>query len=280
MLKLVSGADTLAFAVPLLLELRRRQPLVQNITNFVSMDIAANALLAIGASPAMVHAAEEAPEFLRLAAALVVNIGTLSKPWVDSMLMAADAADASRKPWVLDPVGVGATKFRNETVAALLARRPCIVRGNASEIMATARIAGVTDAVTVPRGVDAANTTEEAEGLAIALARKLGCTVAATGAVDVVTDGERLVRLANGHPLMGRVTALGCALSGIVAGFAAVSTSAFEAAVAAVAIYGIAGEAAAESAGSIGLGSYRVRFLDQLSSIEGSDVARRLKVVS
>ena len=279
-MKLVSGADTLAFAVPLLSELRRRQPLVQNITNFVSMDIAANALLAIGASPAMVHAAEEAPEFLRLAAALVVNIGTLSKPWVDSMLMAADAADTSRKPWVLDPVGVGATKFRNETVAALLAYRPCIVRGNASEIMATARIAGVTGAVTVPRGVDAANTTEEAEGLAIALARKLGCTVAATGAVDVVTDGERLVRLANGHPLMGRVTALGCALSGIVGGFAAVTTSAFEAAVAAVAIYGIAGEAAADSAGSIGLGSYRVRFLDQLSSIEGSDVTRRLKVVS
>jgi hydroxyethylthiazole kinase len=279
-MKILSGADTLAFAVPLLSELRRQKPLVQNIANFVSMDIAANALLAIGASPAMVHAPEETPEFLRLAGALVINIGTLSKPWVDGMLVAANAANVASRPWVLDPVGAGATQFRNQTVAALLTHRPSIVRGNASEIMAVARIAGVTDAVAVPRGVDAANTTAEAEGLAVALAHKLGCTVAATGAVDVVTDGSRLVRLGNGHPLMGQVTALGCALSGIAGAFAAVTTSAFEAAATAVAIYGVAGEVAAEGEERVGPGSYRVRFVDHLSWIEGSDVARRLKVVS
>ncbi len=278
-MKVLSAADVREFSEPLLGELRRQKPLVQNIANFVSMDVAANALLAIGASPAMVHAPEEAAEFLSLAAALVINIGTLSRPWVDGMLVAAEAARAQHKPWVLDPVGVGATGFRNETVAALLAHRPTVIRGNASEIMAVARIAGVTDAMAVPKGVDAANTTQEAEGLAVALARKLDCAVAATGAIDVVTDGERFVRLANGHPLMSRVTALGCALSGIVGAFAALTGDAFEATAAAVAIYGIAGEAAAESDERIGSGGYRVRFIDQLGWIAAEDLARRLKVI-
>lgn len=278
-MKVLSAADTTAFTAPLLADLRRHKPLVQNIANFVSMDVVANALLAIGASPAMVHASEEVEEFLGLAAALVINIGTLSKPWVDSMLIAASAAQVQRKPWVLDPVGVGATRFRNETVAALLAHRPAMIRGNASEIMAVARIASVTDAVAVPKGVDAANTTEEAEGLVVALAQKLACVVVATGAVDIVTDGTRLVRPANGHPLMGRVTALGCALSGIAGAFAAVTPDAFEAAAAAVSIYGVAGEVAAEGGDRIGSGSYRVRFLDQLGRIEAKEVAARLKVV-
>lgn len=279
MTKILAAIEVTELAGPLLVRLREQRPLVQTITNFVSMDVAANALLAIGASPAMVHAPEEVADFLRLAAALVINIGTLSKPWIDSMLIAAGAAQAQRKPWVLDPVGVGATAFRNETVAALLAHRPAIVRGNASEIMAIARIAGVTDAVAVPRGVDAANTTAEAEGLAVALARRLSCVIAATGAQDIVTDGTRLVRLANGDPVMTRVTALGCALSAIAGAFAAVTGDAFAAAVAAVAIYGVAGEMAAEGDGRIGAGSYRVAFLDRLDRIEAGDLTARLKVV-
>jgi hydroxyethylthiazole kinase len=145
--------------------------------------------------------------------------------------------------------------------------------------MAVARIAGVTDVVAVPRGVDAANTSEEAEGLAVALARKLSCVVAATGAVDIVTDGARLVRLANGHALMARVTALGCALSGIVAAFAAVTGDTFEATAAAVAAYGVAGEMAADGPEPPGAGSYRVRFIDQLGSIAPRDIGARLKVL-
>jgi hydroxyethylthiazole kinase len=275
----LTAVEVTEFAGPLLARLREQRPLVQTITNFVSMDVAANALLAIGASPAMVHAPEEVADFLRLSTALVINIGTLSKHWVESMLIAAAAAQAERKPWVLDPVGVGATAFRNDTVAALLAHGPAIVRGNASEIMAIARIAGVTDAVAVPKGVDAANTTAEAEGLAVALAQRLSCVIAATGAEDIVTDGTRLVRLANGDPLMSRVTALGCALSAIAGAFAGVTDDAFEATAAAVAIYGVAGEMAAEGDQRIGTGSYRVGFLDELDRIEAADVAARLKVV-
>ena len=154
------------------------------------MDIAANALLAIGASPAMVHAREEVAEFIGIAGALVINIGTLSASWVDSMIVAAEAAGRSDKPWVLDPVGAGATRLRTDTVKTLLPRRPSIIRGNASEIMAVAGGAGA-----APKGVDSANTTEEALAFAVSLAKHQRCTVIATGAVDIVTDGEQVVQL-------------------------------------------------------------------------------------
>ena len=256
----------------LLATMRAARPLVHNIANYVSMDVAANALLAIGASPAMVHAREEVVEFLGLSSALVVNIGTLSMPWINSMIVAAEAAVRQGKPWVLDPVGAGATKLRNEAVKSLLPHRPAIIRGNASEIMAVAGGAGA-----VPKGVDSANTTEEALAFALSLAEHEGCIVVATGAVDIITDGHRVVKLANGSPMMAKVTALGCALSAITGAFAAVANDKFEAAVAAVAVYGIAGEIAAEQATHPG--SYRVAFLDRLDAIAAEDIKARLKVV-
>ncbi len=161
-----------AAAVRLLADLRASRPLVQAVTNYVSMDVAANALLAIGASPAMVHAPEEADEFVALANALVVNIGTLSKSFVVSMEAAAPAADRHGRPWVLDPVGVGATRFRDEAVEQLLRRRPTIIRGNASEILSVARIAGLHHDAVAPKGVDSAHETGAARGLAIELARR------------------------------------------------------------------------------------------------------------
>ncbi len=261
----------------LLAEVRRAAPLVQNITNFVSMDVAANVLLAIGASPAMVHAPEETPDFIAFARVLVVNIGTLSKQWVDSMEVATTAAHAHGKPWILDPVGAGATKFRDEAVAKLLRHRPAVIRGNASEIMAVARIAGLTQAAARPKGVDSSNTTSEAEDLAMLLARHCLCTVAATGAVDFITDGARIVRLANGSPLMARVTALGCSLSAVVGAFVGVSPDAFSGTVAAVAAYGVAGEMAAEHASRPG--SFRTAFIDALDAVSEADLHARLKVV-
>jgi len=149
--------------------LRAQRPLVQAITNYVSMDVAANALLAIGASPAMIHAPEEAEDFGAIANALVVNIGTLSTDWVVGMEAAARVAAKNGRPWVLDPVGVGATRFRDETTRRLLALKPTIVRGNASEIMACARIAGLHDEAAAPKGVDSAHGTEAARASAVAL---------------------------------------------------------------------------------------------------------------
>ncbi len=260
----------------LLTRLRETRPLVQAVTNYVSMDVAANVVLAIGASPAMVHAPEEVEEFVSFSGALVVNIGTLSAPWVEGMEKAAAAADRLGKPWTLDPVGVGATRFRNETTEKLLKHRPAIIRGNASEILAVARIAGVDVEAARPKGVDSAHGTDAARGPAEALAKKLGCVVAATGAIDLVTDGTRTIALANGSPLMAKVTALGCALSGVVAAFAALTEDRFAATVAAVAIYGVVGEMAAEQAQRPG--SFRVAFLDALDAVNVADVTRRLKI--
>jgi len=196
-------ADIAGRTATLLASMRAARPLVHNIANYVSMDVAANALLAIGASPAMVHAREEVAEFVGLSAALVVNIGTLSTPWIEAMIIAAEAAKGQGKPWVLDPVGAGATTLRNEAVKMLLPHRPSIIRGNASEIMAVAGGAGV-----APKGVDSANTTQEALAFALSLAEHEDCIVVATGAVDIVTDGRRVVKLANGSPMMAKVTAL------------------------------------------------------------------------
>lgn len=154
----LAGADIGAT----LTRLRQSTPLVHSITNYVAMNPAANVLLALGASPAMVHAAEEAAEFAALADALVINIGTLSAPWVDAMLSAAESAQQQQTPWVLDPVAIGATRFRRDACARLLEFSPTIIRGNASEIIA---LAG--DALG-GRGVDSTAASDEALTAAVA----------------------------------------------------------------------------------------------------------------
>jgi len=260
----------------LLEEARARRPLVQNVTNFVSMDIAANALLALGASPAMIHAPEETDEFTALADALVINVGTLSAPAAIGMERAVAAARMHGKPWLLDPVAAGLLTFRDETIRKLLRHRPAIIRGNASEIMAVARIAGLTDADAAPRGVDNRHQASEAEALAVKLARHCFCAVVATGAVDVVTDGQAVVRLANGSPLAPRVTALGCSMSSVMGAYLALAEP-FEAALAATVLYGVAGDIAGESAK--GPASFRTAFLDTLHNIGAGDLSARIKVI-
>ncbi|MPT27474.1 MAG: hydroxyethylthiazole kinase [Achromobacter sp.] len=244
---------------------RRDAPLVQCLTNFVSMNTAANTLLAIGASPAMVHAAEEAPEFAAISGAVVINIGTLSTPWLDSMLLTAAAAARAGRPWVLDPVAHHATAFRRDAVRRLLDLRPAVIRGNASEIIA---LAGGRSA---SRGVDARDPVQQAEQAARELARTRGTVVAVTGEVDFVTDGQREVRVTGGSLLMPRVTATGCALTATVGAFAAVAgDDAYAAAVAALSCFGIAGQRAGALAD--GPGSFAWRFLDALAALESDSL--------
>lgn len=239
---------------------RRDAPLVQCLTNFVSMNTAANTLLAIGASPAMVHAVEEAPEFAAISGAVVINIGTLSAPWLDSMLRTA-AANQAGTPWVLDPVAHHATAFRRDAVRRLLDLRPAVIRGNASEIIA---LGGGQSA---SKGVDARDPVRQAEQAARELARARATVVAVTGEVDFVTDGQREVRVAGGSPLMPQVTATGCALTAVVGAFAAVARAdAYTAAVAALSCFGIAGRRAGALAE--GPGSFAWRFLDALAALE------------
>ncbi|WP_417262392.1 hydroxyethylthiazole kinase [Celeribacter sp.] len=241
-----------------LAKMRATAPLVQNITNYVAMNVMANIMLAAGASPAMVHAREEAAEFTALAQALTINIGTPSPAWAEAMVETARTAHRLGKPWVFDPVAVGATGYRRDLGVRLLACKPTVIRGNASEILA---LAGMQ---TAGKGADAADSVEAAKDAARDLARQTGAVVAVTGPIDVVTDGACIAEIANGHPMMPRVTVLGCSLTGIVATFL-VDQDPFEATVAALAYYALAGEMAGEVAGEAkGPASFQTAFIDAL----------------
>ena len=250
---------------------RAAAPLVHNITNYVVMNTTANALLAVGASPAMVHAVEEVEDFAAISRALVVNIGTLSPTWVDAMRLATATARARGIPWVLDPVGAGATTYRTRVAAELARLGPTVIRGNASEIMV---LAGTVAAA--GKGVDSAHSTTDAIEPARALARDTGALVAMTGAVDYVTDGERTVAIHNGDPLMARVTGLGCTASALVGAFLAADDDRLAASVAALATLGVAGEIAAE--GAAGPGTLQLRLLDALHTIDEDALRRRARI--
>jgi len=253
----------------LLQQLRRESPLVHCITNYVAMNFAANVLLAAGASPAMVHAPEEAGEFARLAGATTINIGTLSPPWLEGMRAAAQAANESDKPWVLDPVAHFATSFRRKAVQELLALRPTVIRGNASEIIALAGDASS------GRGVDSGDSVERAETSATALAQRTRAVVAVTGEVDFVTDGHDALRIAGGSKLMPKVTAMGCALTCLVGGFVAVApTSPLIATASALACFGAAGSQAAQQAS--GPGSFAWRFIDALAALDANELQAQI----
>ncbi|MBC7146995.1 MAG: hydroxyethylthiazole kinase [Thioclava marina] len=250
--------------------MRTRAPLVHNITNFVAMEPAANVLLAIGAQPAMVHAREEVTEFAGLAEALNVNVGTPDPAWGAAMEAAAQVIQMAGKPWVLDPVGVGATRFRAGLCDRLLGLHPGVIRGNASEILALAGDPAQ------GRAIDSADPVEAAEHAARDLATRAGAVVAVSGPVDFVTDGQTAFRVANGHPMMTRVTALGCALNGVIAAFA-VASPALEATLAALACYGLAGERAGAKAA--GPGSFLPAFLDALHAITPKELTREARVL-
>jgi hydroxyethylthiazole kinase len=250
--------------------IRAVAPLVHSITNFVAMNTTANALLALGASPVMAHAPEEVEEMAAAAAALVINIGTLSPAWVESMRLAMRSAARAGRPIVFDPVGAGATGYRTETCRRLIEETPpSIVRGNGSEIRA---LAGTTSKT---KGVDSADDSGTALESALFLAGRFECVVV-SGAIDLIVTGGRVTRVSNGHPMMPRITALGCTATALIGAFAAVNSSLPEAAVHAMAAMGIAGElAAAESPGP---GTFQVKFLDALYLLAEADVRARLKV--
>ena len=246
-------------------------PLVHNITNYVVMNTTANALLAVGASPVMAHALEEVEEMTALASALVLNIGTLSGPWVEAMVLAGRAAQPKGIPTVLDPVGVGATTFRTRTAQRLLEETgPRLIRGNASEILALANLGGGT------KGVDATDPVEGALEAARQLSSRCNCVVTVSGPVDLIVQGERLARIHNGDPIMGRITGMGCTATALMGAFAAVNPDPFRAAVDAMVVLGVAGELAREH--SQGPGSFQVALLDQLASLRQEDLERLARI--
>ncbi len=254
-------------------ELRTVSPLVHNITNYVVMNNTANALLAVGASPVMAHAIEEVEEITTISSALVINIGTLSEKWIDSMIIATKKAKDLGKPIVLDPVGAGASKLRTETCKRIIKEAcPDIIRGNASEIMA------LMDSNIQTKGVDSSHETNEALDIAKAMSKELGNTIAITGKTDYVVSNGQVVEIENGSVLMGQVTGMGCTATAIIGAFAGVAENSFEAAVSALAIMGIAGELTEEVAA--GPGSFQMSFYDALFGITEDDIFAKLRIQS
>ena len=252
-------------------EVRRQEPLVHNITNYVVMNLTANALLAVGASPVMAHAPEEVEDMVNIASALVINIGTLSKNWIESMLKAATQAQKKGIPVIYDPVGAGATPYRTRTIRTLMQTvPPAIVRGNASEIMACAGDAAKT------KGVDSASTSEHALDSARWLNEKYGCVVCVSGKTDHIIAKKNAAMIKNGHAMMPKVTGLGCTATALCGALAAVNPDYFAATTAAMAVMGMAGEMAAEKAK--GPASMQMHFLDALFNIKGEDIEKRLKI--
>jgi hydroxyethylthiazole kinase len=252
--------------------LREQKPLVHQITNYVVMNETANATLALGALPVMAHAGEEVEEMARLASSLVLNIGTLSGHWVESMLLAAGTATAREIPIVLDPVGAGATQYRTATSLKLLELFDVtILRGNAGEI---ATLAGERAEV---RGVESMGSALEAAELARTAARRLSTIASVTGPVDYVSDGDRVLAVSNGHELLATVTGTGCMSSALTGCFvAAKPDEPLEAAAEALAAFGVAAEDAAAGAG--GPGTFHARLYDALYALDPGALDERTRI--
>jgi len=251
-------------------QIRQRRPLIHQITNYVVMNETANATLALGALPVMAHAAQEVEEMVSAADALVLNIGTLSTPWIDAMLAAGRAANAHGVPVVLDPVGAGATSFRTRSAKRILAEvEVAVLRANAGEV---ASLVGLSADV---RGVESVGAGMDPAELARHAAQSLGVTVAVTGRIDHVSDGQCSVAVANGHPMLATITGTGCIASALTGCFLAVAESRLHAVVEALVALGIAGEDAAQ--GAAGPGSFQVNLFDALANLDPDTLDRRAR---
>jgi hydroxyethylthiazole kinase len=252
--------------------LRETKPLVHQITNYVVMNETANATLALGALPVMAHAREEVEEMAAIAGALVLNIGTLSPHWVDAMLLAGRVANERGTPVVLDPVGAGATTYRTETAKRILdAIDVTVLRGNAGEV---ATLVGVDAEV---RGVESIAAGGDPAELARQAGKQLGLVASVTGVVDHVSDGETVISIANGHPLMAAITGTGCMSSALTGCFLAVNREApLAAAAEALVAFGVAGENAA--VGAKGPGSFHVSLYDELAALDPLTLDARARI--
>ncbi|MDR3258368.1 MAG: hydroxyethylthiazole kinase [Fusobacteriaceae bacterium] len=260
-----------------LLELvRNKKPLIHHITNYVTVNDCANITLAIGASPIMADAIEEAGDIAAISSALVLNIGTLNPRTIESMIEAGKSANKNGVPVVFDPVGAGASKLRNDATTRILNEiKISALRGNISEIRYISGLASNT------KGVDASvdDMSDDANTIASDLSLKLRCVVAITGAVDTISDGSHTVSVRNGHPMMSSITGTGCMCSSLVGSFCgAAPESIFNGVIAAIICMGIAGEIAFEKAGLVGNGSFHMALLDAISKIDANTISGRAKV--
>lgn len=247
---------------------RRKSPLIHNITNYVTVNDCANMLLACGGSPIMADDPDDAVEITAICGGLNLNIGTLNQRTIPAMFAAGKRAKELGHPVVLDPVGAGASKLRTDTALGLLNEvRPTVIRGNISEVKTLALGSGTT------KGVDADvadKVTEEnldgAVAFAKGFAQRTGAVIAITGAIDIAADGERAFCIRNGHPMMSAITGTGCQLSALTAAFVTANPDTpLEAAAAAVCAMGLCGEIAFKRLTEMdGNSSYRNYIIDAM----------------
>lgn len=262
-------------AAELMERIRMKKPLIHQITNYVTVNDCANITLAVGASPIMADDIEEAAEITSISSALVINIGTLNERTASSMIASGKRANELGIPVIFDPVGAGASLLRNRITQEILDQiRITILRGNLSEISFAAGQSAST------RGVDVSEEDRSKDGIAVAksAAKKYQCTAAITGAVDILSNGERTVMIENGHPMLAQVTGTGCMSTALTASFAGIETDYLAAAVSGITVMGIAGEIAFEQAGSKGTGSFRTAIIDAVSGMDKETIEKRAKI--
>jgi len=245
---------------------REKRPLIHHITNYVTVNDCANITIAAGAAPVMADAPEEVCEMVTFAGALILNIGTLNKGQIESMVLAGGMANDRRIPIILDPVGAGATRFRTESAQWLLDElKITILKGNAGEI---GSLAG---AEAHMRGVDSYKVSGDLVTIAQHFAKRAGMTVVISGATDIVTDGKRILLVENGHPMLGSISGTGCMAASVTGAFAAVADDPVIASAAALAAFGIAGEKAV--VGSRGPYSFKTALFDEMAALNPEDLA-------
>lgn len=253
------------------LHLRKTSPLVHNITNFVAMNNTANTILSVGASPIMSHAHAEIEEMVQLCQSLVVNMGTLDEYFVTSMLKAAKRASELQKPWVLDPVGAGATSYRNSVVEQLLLLKPTVIRANASEILALAKYNQV-----ATKGVDSTMQSNAAIQAARYLNQQYGSVICISGETDIIISAKQTIYIHNGNQLMTKVTGLGCSATAVIGAFIACVENKTEAVVAATTLFSITGEIVSKLVA--GPGSLQVLLLDKLYNITAEEISQYISM--
>ena len=255
----------------LLEKLKQQKPLVHHITNWVTIYDCANITRAIGALPVMAHSKEESADMSSIANALVLNIGTLTTPLIESMKLAAKAANEKNIPVVLDAVGVGATKLRDNKAFELLNEiKIDIIKGNSSEI---AKLAGE-DVQT--KGVEATAVEANLTEIAKKLAKQRNATVVITGKEDIVTNGTETYIVKNGHDMMGQFVGTGCMAASVIASFAAIEKDYAKTAASALVCFGIAGELASKE--SKGPGTYKENFYDEIYNLDEEKINSMKKI--
>jgi len=268
----------------LLDKVREKKPLVHHITNYVTVNDCANITLAVGASPVMADDICEAADITAIADSLVINIGTLNERTILSMIASGKAANAKGVPVVLDPVGAGASKFRNDTAKRIIDEiKLSVLRGNISEIKFMAGLGGET------KGVDASESdmenNDDAGQIAKNLAKKLGCVVVISGAVDTISDGSEIAYVENGHAMLSGLTGTGCMCSSLIGAFCGSSPeNIFTATTAAMVCMGVAGEDAYKTITQKSQdnrrkqGSFHIALRDAVSSMDGEYLQRQAKI--